>query len=67
MEHKMTFDQAMAQSRDLELEALRAIAYRLPEAQRSKAVSAYIQFNPYRYMVDDASRGDKRGAAPYGR
>jgi hypothetical protein len=44
----MTFEQAMAKSRELELAAWRAIALRLPD--RRTAISAFIQFNPHLYL-----------------
>jgi hypothetical protein len=44
----MTFEEAMAKSRELELRAWRAIALRLPD--KREAISAFIQFNPYLYL-----------------
>lgn len=47
----MTFAEAMAKSEDLKAAALFAIASRAPEAERKTALSAYIHFNPFMYLL----------------
>jgi hypothetical protein len=49
---KMTFQEAMARSNELQLAALMAIALRLPEPERKRRMRAYIDFNPYLYLDD---------------
>lgn len=46
----MTFDEAMAKSRDLEFAVLQAIALHRPAAEQRAALSAHIQFNPFMYQ-----------------